>query len=114
MWKPAALRAFLRTCAHVTVLLIAGDFVASAAEAWSWLSCPIERVPVASSNLASVGYAAREKVLEIEFQSGGIYRYREVPRETYTGLMEAASKGQYFIQRIRGRFEFKRVKETSP
>jgi len=37
----------------------------------------IERKPVHSSDLASVGYGARQRVLEIEFRSGG---YLPVPR----------------------------------
>ena len=32
---------------------------------------PITRVPVESSNLRSVGFDAKEKVLEVQFQHGG-------------------------------------------
>ena len=33
----------------------------------------MERIPVESSNLASVGYDSDSLTLEIEFNSGGIY-----------------------------------------
>ena len=108
-----ARRAFLRTCVLVIALSFAGPrFASAASRAEDWTEVTIGRKEVASSNLASVGYDARAKVLEIEFHSGAIYRYRDVPAEVHAGLMSAESKGQYFVRRIRGRFEFRRVNET--
>lgn len=107
MWLPMARRAFLRTCLHVLALSFAA---ASRGEDWTGIT--IKRKGVVSSNLASVGYAARAKVLEIEFHSGAIYRYRDVPAEVHAELMSAESKGQYFGRRIRGRFEFRRMSES--
>ena len=60
----------------------------------------MERFPVESSNLASVGYNPESAVLEIEFKSGGIYKYSGVPQFVYDGLMNTASKGKYFYQYI--------------
>lgn len=114
MRKPPAFRVFLCTCVYVAAFAIVTDSAAQSVERASWLGIPITRTAVASSNLASVGYAAEAKVLEVEFQSGAIYRYREVPQEVYAALMEASSKGQYFVRRIRGQFDFQRVKEHSP
>jgi hypothetical protein len=74
----------------------------------------VERKPVQSSNLAGIGYNRSARVLEIEFQSGAIYRYREVPAEIYEGLLSAESKGQYFIRHVRGRYEFRRMNEPRP
>lgn len=108
-----ARRAFLRTCVHVGALSFGvAHFTSAASEGEDWIEIMIERKEVASSNLASVGYDARAKVLEIEFHSGAIYRYRDVPAEIHAGLMSAESKGQYFVRRIRGRFGFRRVNET--
>lgn len=56
----------------------------------------MERTPVASSNLASVGYDPNSQTLEIEFHSGSVYQYSGVPQSIYQGLMSAASKGSYF------------------
>ena len=61
----------------------------------------MKRIPVESSNLASVKYDPESSVLEIEFKSGEIYQYSEVPQSVYDGLMNAASKGEYFLQHIK-------------
>ena len=73
----------------------------------------LDRKPVESSDLASVGYDERRLVLEIEFRSGGIYRYHEVPKETYSGLMGSQSKGRFFAKNIRGQFRHERLKPRS-
>ena len=73
----------------------------------------LERMPVQSSDLASVGYDERRRLLEIEFCSGGIYRYSDVPREIFDGLLAAESKGRFFATRIRPRFNYERVKPRS-
>lgn len=56
----------------------------------------MDRKNVQSSNIASIGYDRDEKILEIEFHSGGIYQYFNVPESIYFGLMSASSHGQYF------------------
>ena len=107
-----ARRAFFRTCVHVVALpflIPHRSSVASSGEDWSAIS--IQREEVRSSNLASVGYSARAGVLEIEFHSGAIYRYRDVPAAVHAELMSAESKGQYFVRKIRGHFEFRRMNE---
>ena len=62
----------------------------------------MDRVPVSSSLLASVGYDPTEQVLEVELQDGKIYQYRDVPEATYQDLLNADSLGRYFNQHIRG------------
>jgi len=61
----------------------------------------MERTPVKSSNLASVGYESSSSTLEIEFHGGGIYQYDGVPQEIYDGLLSADSKGKYFHRNIK-------------
>jgi len=39
----------------------------------------MKRAPVASSSLRSLGYDAAQQVLEVEFASGALYRYEQVP-----------------------------------
>ncbi len=56
----------------------------------------MNRVPVASSNLASVGYDAQHQILEIGFRDGSVYQYFGVPQRIYAGLMAASSHGHYF------------------
>jgi hypothetical protein len=61
----------------------------------------MNRIPVQSSNLASVGYDADNMILEIEFHHGGVYQYFNVPPDIHQGLMNAGSKGTYFDQNIK-------------
>ncbi len=64
----------------------------------------MQRQPVTSSNLRSVGYDPDSQALEIEFQTGRVWRYSTVPRSVYSALMAADSKGSYFNSYIRGAF----------
>lgn len=64
----------------------------------------MNRIPVTSSNIVSIGYDVESEVLEIEFRSGAVYRYDGVPMEEYDGLKDASSHGKYFLQHIRGRY----------
>ena len=70
----------------------------------------IKRQPVESSVLAAVGYDAGKRLLEIEFHSGAIYRYLEVPEEIHRRLLAAESKGHFFGASIRDKFRSERVK----
>jgi len=69
----------------------------------------LQRLPVDSSSLASIGYSAAERVLEVEFRHGAVYRYLKVAPETYEALLAADSKGRYFNDAIRGHHPFLRV-----
>lgn len=69
----------------------------------------LNRIPVVSSNLRSVAYDPKTRVLEIEFHSGGIYQYSGVPRSEYEALMNAASKGSYFAHNIKNSYGASRV-----
>lgn len=70
----------------------------------------MQRIPVQSSNLCSVGYDEATRTLEIEFNNGSIYRYYGVPPSVYRGLMSALSHGKYFHQHIRDVYRYTRVK----
>lgn len=52
-------------------------------------------IPVASSNLRSVAYAADFRRLFVQFKNGGVYAYEDVPEALYMGLLSAPSKGKY-------------------
>ena len=69
----------------------------------------IKRTQVDSSNLNSIGYDVKTKILEIQFNEGSIYQYYQVPQEIYVGLMKAESHGQYFSALIRGAFESSKI-----
>jgi hypothetical protein len=56
-----------------------------------------------------VGYERRSKILEIEFQSGAVYQYIDVPARVYEEFWKAESKGQYFNCEIRDTYTFIRL-----
>ena len=64
----------------------------------------MERVPVTSSHIQSIGYDSDSQTLEIEFNSGHVYNYFNVPQEEYDAMMHSDSKGKYFNANIRGRY----------
>ena len=70
----------------------------------------MDRQHVHSSSISSVGYEIEAQILELEFHSGGVYRYSSVPESIYRALMDAGSKGSYFHDNIRNRYPFVRVR----
>jgi KTSC domain len=69
----------------------------------------MERVPVKSSSVVSVGYDAVAAELEIEFHNGRVYRYAEVPVAAYRLLLQARSIGEYVNTVIKPRFTARAV-----
>jgi len=67
----------------------------------------MERTPVASSSLVSVGYSPEVSTLEIEFRHGASYQYFAVPQHIFDGLLVATSKGAYFNEHIKGVYPFR-------
>jgi hypothetical protein len=61
----------------------------------------MDREPVSSSLVSSVGYDPEERLLEVELTDWKVYQYTDVPGATYTGLMEADSHGRYFNNHVR-------------
>lgn len=54
-----------------------------------------------SSAIRAVAYDEQTLHLNISFTSGGTYTYYSVPAWKYSGLITAASAGQYFNDHIR-------------
>jgi len=62
----------------------------------------MERLPVQSSNIASIGHDADRNVLEVEFKdSGRIYEYGNVNVDEAAALLRAKSVGSHFANIIR-------------
>jgi steroid delta-isomerase-like uncharacterized protein len=72
---------------------------------------PIERQPVVSSDIASVGYDNATQTLEIEFKATGVYRYFSVPANVAAELRATPSPGKYFLQRIKGKYAWEKSAE---
>lgn len=68
----------------------------------------IERTKVESSNLESVGYDAQTLTLDVEFKGGSVYRYLMVPRDVAENFLKSDSKGRYFHNMIKEKYEFKK------
>lgn len=66
----------------------------------------MERTPVSSSNVASIGYDEDSQTLEIEFNDGSVYQYFGVPSGEHDGIMNADSKGKYLNANIKKRYSF--------
>jgi len=61
----------------------------------------MDRIPVVSSNLKSVGYNSQTETLEVEFKDNKLYEYLNVPSSLHTGLMNAESKGGFLDKYIK-------------
>ncbi len=69
----------------------------------------MERVPVSSSNVASIGYDDSSQTLEVEFNNNSIYQYFGVPAQIHDELMNAGSKGQYLNNNIKKSYPCSKV-----
>jgi hypothetical protein len=64
----------------------------------------VQRRPVQSRALRTVGYDAEAEELEIEFHSGQVYVYERVPRSVYEWLLRTPNKGIFVTRQIVGRY----------
>ena len=60
---------------------------------------------VDSTNIEAVGYDQATRDLYLQFRTGKVYVYAEVPVEIHRELLEADSKGSYFNREVRPNFE---------
>ena len=72
----------------------------------------MRRRRVESTTVRSIGYQGKSRILEIEFQSGVVYQYVDVPARVYEEFWQAESKGKYFNSEIRDAYEFVRVQRS--
>jgi len=69
-----------------------------------------DMTPVASSQIAAVGYGAKSRELRVEFNNGALYAYSGVPENVYQNLAHAASPGSYFHSAVKNAgFPFVRI-----
>jgi hypothetical protein len=70
----------------------------------------MDRTRVTSSNILSIGYDPQSKVLEVEFTSGDVYQYFDVPDHLYETFLRASSHGQYLNENIRYNYRYQKVR----
>ena len=64
-----------------------------------------------STAIRRVFYRAAARELDVEFITGRVYRYSEVPEAVATGFARYRSKGAYFNRALRDRFKFEELDE---
>jgi hypothetical protein len=69
----------------------------------------MDREPVASTNIASVGYDEAGETLEVEFSNGTIYQYYNVGAALYEQFRQSTSKGQFLNAYIKNAYPYSRV-----
>lgn len=69
----------------------------------------MQRDSVVSSNVASLGYDPATETLEVEFLSGSIYQYYNVPEIMYDRMKRAQSKGEFLHMHVKNAYPYSRV-----
>lgn len=72
----------------------------------------VKMVPVVSSNVASIGHAPKARVLYVTFNGGALYRYADVPRFVYEGLLNAKSVGSMLAKTVKGIYDYELVQSA--
>ena len=67
-------------------------------------------VPIESSQIKSVGYDSQQNTLYIEFKTGAVYAYYDVPDTHYKMLCTpTVSAGSYFSKEIKAYYEYEKL-----
>jgi len=69
----------------------------------------MERSPVYSSNIVSIGYDSGTMTLEVEFKNDSIYQYYDVPEALYLELLHADSVGKFLNAEIKNSYRYVRL-----
>ena len=67
------------------------------------------REPVSSRSIAAIGYDDDAEILEVEFVSGSVYRYRGVSQDVFEDFRRAPSKGIFFNRHIKEAYPWEPV-----
>ena len=69
------------------------------------VSCAVLR----SGVVEQVAYDESSKTLSVRFHSGWLYSYDGVEAAVFSGLVNAATPGAFFVKNIRGKYPARRV-----
>jgi hypothetical protein len=72
-------------------------------------SLNMNRTVVASPGIAQVGYEEGSEILEIEFVSGKVFQFYNVPLKLFNQLMNSSHKELYYESNILVRFPYTRI-----
>ncbi|KEQ31703.1 KTSC domain-containing protein [Pedobacter antarcticus] len=62
-----------------------------------------------STVIQRFSYNYSERILTVNFLSGNVYQYLDVPEEYYEAMLIARSKGKYFNKYIKNHFVFNHI-----
>jgi KTSC domain len=65
----------------------------------------MQMVRVNSSAMLAVGYDPQSRRLKITFVQGHSYDFCRVPQHVFDGLLRASSKGTYYNDHIKDRYQ---------
>lgn len=74
----------------------------------------MERTPLESKAVLSAGYDAEGCILEVEFPSGEIYQYLDVPAEVHAWFLKVPAKGAFLNRFVKDRYDYRRVTPEEP
>lgn len=69
----------------------------------------MNRQPVVSSNIRSVGHDPATNTMHVEFNNGGVYEYEGVTTEKHAALMKSGSIGSHLHQHIKPHHNAKKL-----
>jgi len=67
----------------------------------------MERKEVSSSSIKSIGHDPATNTMEVEFHSGKVYTYSNVPAEKHAEFISAKSIGGHFAKHICRQHDYK-------
>lgn len=70
--------------------------------------------PVESSNISAIGYDPDRRWMSVEFKSGALHQYRDVPADIYAEFKDALSVGSYYAMNVRGKFPSDKLSGECP
>lgn len=62
-----------------------------------------------STVIQSIGYNGEKQLLIVQFVSGAVYHYKDVPPGIYKTFKSSKSKGVYFNDHVKDKFYFDRI-----
>jgi len=68
---------------------------------------------MSSSVVVAIRYDPSSSTLRVTYVSGLVYDYRNVPETVYAEMKLATSKGAFFDDNIKGKYEFERVDDRA-
>ena len=69
----------------------------------------MQRTPVTSTNIRSIGYDSQSATLEVEFTSSDVYQYFNVPEHLFQQFLHTSSYGQFLNNNLRYHYRYQKV-----